>query len=108
MFRGPCEVTGVETEGSVLEVPTTYTNSMDALGAKLSVGRLAAELEFSLLAVVGALGTRCRSFVPGRARNTFQLKGSERSVDIRSAPRPRQPAFLPMSMSCGDESAWRQ
>jgi len=58
---------------------------MDALGAELSVSRLTTELEFSLLAVVGALGTRCRSFVPGRARNTFQLKGSERSETVQTA-----------------------
>lgn len=43
---------------------------MDTLRTKLGVGRLAAEFEFSLLAVVGALGTGRRALVPGGARDT--------------------------------------
>ena len=44
---------------------------MDALGTKLGVGGLTAELEFSLLAVVGALGTCVRTLVPGRTGDTW-------------------------------------
>lgn len=70
MLRCPCEVTSVKTEGTVLGATTTNAHGMDALDSKLGVGRLTTELEFSLLAIVGALGTSCRTFVPGRTRNT--------------------------------------
>jgi hypothetical protein len=71
MLRCPGEVTSVETEGTVLGVTTTNAHCVDALCSKLGVGRLTTELEFSLLAVVGALGTSCRTFVPRRTRNTW-------------------------------------
>ena len=54
-LAGPGEVTGLQTEGTVLEVSSTDTNGVDALGAELGVSGLTAELEFALLAVVGAL-----------------------------------------------------
>jgi len=71
MLRCPCEVTSVETEGTVLGVTTADAHGVDALGAELGAGRLTTELEFSLLAIVGALCTGCRTFVPGCTRNTW-------------------------------------
>jgi hypothetical protein len=76
MLRCPCEVTSVKTEGTVLGVTTANAHGVDTLCAKLGAGRLTTELEFSLLAVVGALGTGCRTFVPGRARNTWTSSDS--------------------------------
>lgn len=70
VLRSPCKVTTVKTEGTVLGVTTTNAHGVDALGSKFGVGGLATELEFSLLAIVCALGTSCRAFVPGRTRNT--------------------------------------
>lgn len=70
MLRCPSKVTSVEAEGTVLGVTTSDTHSVHTLCTKLSAGRLTTELEFSLLAIVGALGTGCRTFVPGRTRNT--------------------------------------
>jgi len=62
-LRAPCEVAGIETESTVLEVTTTSTDGVDALCTKLCAGGLATELELALLAVVGALGTCFRAFV---------------------------------------------
>lgn len=70
MLRAPGEVATVETESTVLQISPTDTNGMDALGAKFGVSSLAAKLEFSLLAVMGALGTGCRAFVPGCTGDT--------------------------------------
>lgn len=64
VLGGPSEVTSLETESPELSVSSTYANGVDTLGAKLGVGGLATELEFSLLAVMGALSTRRRTFVP--------------------------------------------
>ena len=47
---------------------------MDALGTELGVGWLATELEFSLLAVVGALSTGMGALVPGGAGYTCVLR----------------------------------
>jgi hypothetical protein len=46
---GPGEVTGVETEGTVLVVTATGADGVDALGADTGVGSLAAGLESALL-----------------------------------------------------------
>ena len=73
VLRAPCEVSGVETESTVLEVSSTDTNGVNALRAELGVSGLAAELELALLAVVGALSTRGRTFVPGGAGDTCML-----------------------------------
>lgn len=53
----PGEVTGVETEGTVLVVTATGSDGVNALGANTGVGTLAASLESALLPVVGTLGT---------------------------------------------------
>ena len=57
VLAGPGEVASLKTERAVLGVSSTDTNGMDTLGTELGVGGLTAELELSLLAVVGALST---------------------------------------------------
>ena len=74
MLAAPGEVTGLQTEGTELEVSSTDTNGMNALRTELGVRGLTAELEFALLAVVGALGTCVRTLVPGRAGDTYMLR----------------------------------
>ena len=64
VLRAPGEVARVETEGTVLEVAAADTDRVDALGADTRLCALATELEFSLLAVVGALSTGGRTLVP--------------------------------------------
>lgn len=46
---GPGEVTGVETEGTVLVVAAAGADGVDALGADTGLGRLATKLESALL-----------------------------------------------------------
>lgn len=70
VLAGPGEVTSLQTKGTELQVSSTDTDGVDALGAELGVGGLAAELELSLLAVVGALRTRGRTLVPGGTGDT--------------------------------------
>ena len=65
VFACPSEVTGLKTKSTVFQVSSTNTNGVDTLGAKLGARWLAAELEFSLLAVVGTLGPSMRTLVPG-------------------------------------------
>lgn len=73
VLAAPGEVARVETESTVLEVTTADPNGVNALGAELGVGGLPTELELSLLAVVGTLGTGGRTLVPGRAGDTYEL-----------------------------------
>ncbi len=70
MLGAPGEVAALKTESTELDVSTTYTDGVDALCAKLGVGGLATELEFSFFAVVGALGAGFRALVPGGTRDT--------------------------------------
>jgi len=49
----------------MFDVSSTDTDSMNALSTKPGVCRLATKLELSLLAVVGALRTRCGTLVAG-------------------------------------------
>ncbi len=74
VLAAPGEVARVKTEGTVLEVTTADPNGVNALGAELRAGSLTAELELSLLAVVGALSTGGRTLVPGRAGDTYELR----------------------------------
>jgi len=69
-LRAPGEVTGVETEGTVLVVTATGSDGVNALGTNTGVGPLAASLESALLPVVGALGTGSGSLVAGVTRDT--------------------------------------
>lgn len=52
MLRSPGKITALKAEGTVLEVPATNTDSVNALRAQLSVSGLATELELSFFAVV--------------------------------------------------------
>lgn len=70
-LRSPCKVPAVQSQGAVLEVSTTYTNGTNPLSTELGVSRLTTELELSLLAIVGTLGSGRRALVAGRARNTY-------------------------------------
>ena len=63
VLRSPGKVSRLQTKGAVLDVSTPHTNGVDALGTEFRVGWLATELELSLLAVVGALGTGCGTLV---------------------------------------------
>jgi hypothetical protein len=57
VLRSPRKVARIQTKGTVLDVSTPHADTVDAFGTEFGVGRLATELELSLLAVVGALGT---------------------------------------------------
>jgi hypothetical protein len=59
MLRSPRKVTRLKTEGTEFAVTTSSTDGMDTLCTELGVSWLAAKLEFSLFAVVGALGAGC-------------------------------------------------
>ena len=74
MLTAPSEVARIKTESTVLEVATTDTDSVNTLRPEFGVRGLAAELELSLLAVVGALGTRVRTLVPRRAGDTWMVQ----------------------------------
>lgn len=78
MLACPCKVARVETQRAVFRIPAAYSDGVDTLGAQLRARGLAAELEFSLLAVVRALGTRVRAFVSGAAGYTCTLSFSFR------------------------------
>jgi len=69
-LAAPGEVAAVEAEGALLNVPTTDTDAVDALGTQLGVGGLTAELKLSLLAVEGALGTGGRALMAAVTANT--------------------------------------
>lgn len=62
----------------MFEVSTAHTDGVDPLGAELGAGRLTAELEFSLLAVVGTLSTGRRALVSGGTGYTYALKSQRR------------------------------
>ena len=74
MLRTPGIVPTIKTESTEFLGSSTDTNCMNTLETKFGVGRLTTEFEFSLLAVVSALTTRGRTFVPGRSRDTLALQ----------------------------------
>ena len=55
-------------------VPAAGADGVNALRTEPRVGGLATELELALLAVVGALGTRGRTFVPGGTGDTYMSR----------------------------------
>ena len=71
MLAAPRKVARIKAKGTVLEATAPDTDGVDTLGAKLGIGSLTAELELSLLAVVGALRAGMRTLVPGRAGDTW-------------------------------------
>ena len=66
----PREVTGIQTHGTELAVTTTGTDLVDTLSTELGVGGLATQLELSLLAVLGALGSGSGALVAGVSADT--------------------------------------
>ena len=50
-LTGPGEGSGIQTDGTVLDVATTATDEVNSLTSELGHGRLAAHLELSLLDV---------------------------------------------------------
>ena len=69
-FGSPGEVTGVETESSVLLVSSADANGVDALRSQLGVGGGPGQLELSLHADRVALAARGAALVPMVARDT--------------------------------------
>lgn len=69
-FAGPGEGTRVQAESTELGVTTADTDSVDALGTELGVGRLTAKFELSLLAELRTLGTSVRTLVTAITANT--------------------------------------
>ncbi|GMR37206.1 hypothetical protein PMAYCL1PPCAC_07401, partial [Pristionchus mayeri] len=63
-LASPGEVSGVETESTVLEVSSASADKMDALSSNLGVGSGTAELELSLLVGGGAVTSGCTALVP--------------------------------------------
>jgi hypothetical protein len=55
VLRSPCIVSRFQAESPVLKVSATDTDCMNPLSAELGTCGLTAELELSLLAIVGAL-----------------------------------------------------
>jgi hypothetical protein len=73
-LASPRKVASVKTERAMLKVTTAGAHDMDTLGSsKLGVGRLATKFELALLAVVGALGSRCRSLVATVTTNAYMV-----------------------------------
>lgn len=86
MLAAPCKVARIETEGAVLEVAAAHAHGVDALRAQLRHGRLAAELELSLLAVRRALRAGGRAFVPRATGDTCSPRiASRRRAIVGSA-----------------------
>ena len=74
MLATPGKVSRIQPQRAELGVPTSHTDGMDPFRAELCVGGLTTELELSLLAVVGALSTRGRTFVPGGTGDTYMSR----------------------------------
>ena len=66
----PGEVTGIQAHGTELAVTTTGANLVDALSTELGVGSLTTQLELSLLAILGALGSGSGALVAGVSADT--------------------------------------
>ena len=66
----PGEVTGIQTHGTELAVTSTGANLVDALSTELGVGSLTTQLELSLLAILGALGSGSGALVAGVSADT--------------------------------------
>jgi hypothetical protein len=66
----PGEVTGIQTHGTELAVASTGADLVDALSTELGVGSLTTQLELSLLAILGALGSGSGALVAGVSADT--------------------------------------
>ena len=63
MLTSPGEVSRLQSQGTELLIPTPGPDCVDTLGSQFCISCLATELELSLLAVVGTLCARGRTFV---------------------------------------------
>ena len=71
MLTSPSKITRIQPERTVLQVPASNTNTVNTFWAKLCVGGLTTEFEFSFLAVLGTMSTCMRTLVSGGARDTY-------------------------------------
>lgn len=74
-----------EAQGTELLVAAAHSHDVDALLADLGVCGLAAQLELSLLAVLGALGAGVRALVAAVSRNAHKKKSG---LFTSCGPRP--------------------
>ena len=70
-FTSPGERTGVETDGTVLNVTTTAADEIDSLSTELGHSRLTTHLELSLLDVNNDLSTGKASLMTRITANTY-------------------------------------
>ena len=70
MLATPGKVSRIQPQRAELGVPTSHTDGMDPLRAELCVRGLTTELEFSFLAVLGAVGSSMGAFVSRGAGDT--------------------------------------
>jgi len=69
-FRPPGEVSGIQTQSTILEISTTATDSVNTSSTNLSVGRRTTEFELTLLSHLHTLSARGTALVHRVARNT--------------------------------------
>ena len=72
-LTSPGEGTGIETDGTVLDVSTTATHEVNALRTELGHGRLATHLELSLLDVNHDLSTGQATLMTRITANTYNV-----------------------------------
>ena len=77
-LTSPGEGTGIETDGTVLQVSTTATHEVDTLRSELRHGRLTTHLELSLLDVDHDLSTGQTTLMTRITANTY--------TPVRTAP----------------------
>ena len=70
-LTSPGEGTGIETDGTVLDVSTAATHEVNALRTELGHGRLTAHLELSLLDVNHDLSTGQTTLMTRITANTY-------------------------------------
>jgi len=63
MLRSPCKVAAIKTKGTMLYISSSHTYCVNTLSTELGGSWLSTELELSLLAIMGTLGTCLRAFV---------------------------------------------
>ena len=63
MLRSPCKVATIKTKCTVLHISSSHAYGVNTLSTELGGSWLSAELELSLLAIMGTLGTCLGAFV---------------------------------------------
>ena len=84
-LRSPREISSIQTKSAELAVSTTGADRVNALLTDLGHGRLAAQFELALLAVVCALGTGVRTLVAAITANTYSIKSVHARIATESA-----------------------